>query len=281
MESSYRIYARLVRGNGWRITLTYALLAIELALELSRPWLWGLAINALLIANINGLYLAAGQHVLAVTFGTIRRRFDTRTFARIYARLAADVVLDQHARSADISYIAARARLSRELVDFLERDLYALVQGAFYLIGAVTVIHSMDASVSLACVSLMLPVTLLNMRYAKLTLHLNRGLNDRIEKEVASLVKANAARVQRHFLALTRWRVRLSDADANNFLATEIFILALILFALWRFTGTPAADAGGIFASMSYVGMFLAALDNIPRLIEQTSKIRDVVRRLG
>ena len=139
----------------------------------------------------------------------------------------------------------------------------------------------MDAIVSLACVSLMLPVTLLNMRYAKLTLHLNRGLNDRIEKEVASLVKANAARVRRHFLALTRWRVRLSDADANNFLATEIFILALILFALWRFTGAPAADAGGIFASMSYIGMFLAALDNIPRLIEQASKIRDVVRRLS
>ncbi len=112
---------------------------------LSRPWLWGIAINSLLMANINGLYLAAGQHVLSVAFGTIRRRCDTRTFSRIHARLAADVVLDQHARNVDISYIAARARLSRELVDFLERDLYSLVQGVFYLLGAAIAIRSIDA----------------------------------------------------------------------------------------------------------------------------------------
>lgn len=275
------IYKAMIRGNGWRLGFTYILLFAELGSEMLRPWLWGSAIDFLLRGEWHGIYIAVVQHMFSVAVGTLRRRFDTRTFAGIYGRFAADVVLRQRSRNTALSQISARARLSSELIEFAERDVQTIVNGFCHLFGSIVAMWFIDPLVALAGAALIVPIALLNVYYAKLALRFNGRLNNRIEAEVSALAHDGEIRVRRHYFALTRWRIKLSDAGACHFLRSETFVLPLVVFSLWRFTQAPGADAGSIFAGLSYVWMLIDALDTVPRCVEQLSKIRDVARRLN
>ena len=69
--------------------------------------------------------------------------------------------------------------------------------------------------------------------------------------------------------------MRISDSEALNFGAMELFVMALIAASLARSCGTTATP-GEIMAVLRYVWMFVDGLYGLPFLIQQTSRLRDI-----
>jgi hypothetical protein len=107
--------------------LTYGLFTLENALRLAQPLILGLAIDGLLDGSRRWLVLFAAQQLAQLVASACRRAYDTRTFAVLYTELATGLVVRQRASGVPVSQIVARSALSRELVDFLERDVPALL----------------------------------------------------------------------------------------------------------------------------------------------------------
>jgi ABC-type multidrug transport system fused ATPase/permease subunit len=272
--------ASLLRRYRWRLLFTYGLFNVESVLRLVQPYVLGMAINGLLEGSYRGLGCLVLQHVLLLVSETCRRMYDTRVFTRIYSDLAASVVLDPSRRDDEVTYVAALSTLSRQLVDFLEFHFPILMRAFYSLVGALIMLAWLDGVLVTFCLVLVLPAGALNLVYSRKSLTLSRGLHTEYEREVAVINRRRTEEVRGHFERMARWRVRLSDWGALTTGLMEWFILGLMIVVLLRSCTLGEATAGTIFAKFRYVLLFILALDDVPLLVEQTSRLRDILCRM-
>jgi hypothetical protein len=277
-----RLLRDLFRAERGPILLTYAVLNLEYLLGLVQLWVIGWAVNGLARASYRGLALFVAQHLAHLAVGTFRRRYDTRTFTRIYADLASRLVAEQRRRGLDTSRVAARSVLSREFVDFFETSIPLAIQTCYSVLGSLALLALYrDGLLVLGCLALVAPAALLNAAYGRRTLRLSAALHDELEREVDALERGEPAEVRGHYGRLARWRVALSDAEAGNFARMELFVLALLAVALVRSCRVPGTGPGDVLALLGYVLMFVSGLDGVPGLVQQASRLNDLGRRLG
>ncbi len=278
--NSSNLLASLFQRNRARILVTYALLVIEEILELLYPFILGIAINGLLEQNYQGLIIFACQVVLHLLVGVSRRMFDTRTYTRMYAQLASDTALQQHSNGIDLSHIAARSGMLQGFVDFFERDVSGMIQSVFAVLGAIIMLAFYDLWLVLFCVVLVIPIIVLNSFYAVKSERLSKGLNDELEHQLSALKSQDNKTISKHYSLLATWRIKLSDAEAQNFGMMQVFVLTLFVTTLLRL-GVLNLEPGSIFSVFSYILGFTAGLDKIPMLVQQLCRLKDVGKRLS
>lgn len=277
--TSANLLTTLFQRNRARILLTYTLLTIEEILELLYPFVIGVAINGLLEQNHTGLIIFACQVVLHLLVGVSRRMFDTRTYTRMYAQLATDTALQQHGNGIELSHIAARSSMLQGFVDFFERDVSAMIQSVFAVLGSAIMLSFYDLWLVLFCVVLVVPIFVLNSFYAVKSERLSKGLNDELEGQLSALESRDEKVITKHYSLLATWRIKLSDAEAKNFGMMQVFVLALFVTALLRLS-VLNLEPGSIFSVFSYILGFTTGLDKIPVLVQQLSRLKDVRKRL-
>jgi len=264
----------------WRFLATYGLFNLENLLRLAQPLVLGWAIHDLLQSSWFGLALFFGQHVLYLALSAARRINDTRCFTRIYAELASGLVLDQRGRQVEVSRVAARSALSREIVDFFERDVAIVLYILYSVIGALVMLIWADWVLVPLCLALLVPAYLLSRWTGRQSLLLNGRLNDQLEREVEIIERAEPAQVRGHYDLVRRWRIALSDRDALSFGVLELLIFGVMAAALVRICAQPGTDAGTIIAVFGYVLMYVTGIVNVPLLVQQFNRLRDISRRL-
>ncbi|MDZ4834010.1 MAG: ABC transporter six-transmembrane domain-containing protein [Candidatus Melainabacteria bacterium] len=271
---------RLFAEHRWRISATYLLSTLENFFNLLYPFATGMAINGLLKDEYFGLGLFLGTWMLHLAVGVLRQRYDTRVFCDIYAQLASRMVLSQHRAGVATTQIVARATLSREIVDFFERDIPLIITSLVSFVGAVIMLFFYDVQIGLACLALVMPISLLSRHYAKRTLHLNTQLNDQREREVAVLESGDPSQIKKHYNLLSIWQVRLSDAEATNWGMIESAMIGLAAWVIYRAVNLDDAGAGTIYAIIAYLWNFVSSLATVPFLVQQLSRLKDISHRV-
>ena len=245
------------------------------------PFATGLAINGVLEGEYWAIAWLVGCHLLMLISEVSFLRLDTRVFVRIYAAFASELVLAAHRHGLPPEQAAARASLSREYVEFFEKDIRDLLLSATGLIVGVLALLWFDAVIGALCALLLPPLYLVYRQLATRSAHLNKRLNDRLESEVGILQRARPALVKRHFLALGGWRVKLSDAEATAFAWMELAVIGLFVVALGRLAAEGTARAGDVYAIFAYIWRIVGMLDTVPVLVQRLVKIRDLDRRFA
>ena len=78
-----------------------------------------------------------GLHILV---GAARRVYDTWVFARIHAQIATGTIARQRTAGVGTTEIASRSVMSRELVDFFEREVPTIVTAGLGLVGGMAML---------------------------------------------------------------------------------------------------------------------------------------------
>ncbi|WP_268739093.1 ABC transporter six-transmembrane domain-containing protein [Luteimonas fraxinea] len=270
-----------VRRHRIRLVVAYATSTAGSVAGQLYPIATALAINGVLEGRYWAVLWLLVCHFSALVLEVAAKMLDTRVFTRLYADMASDLVIRSHEEGVDPSLIAARTSLSREYVTFLERDVPAVILAIVSLGVSLSALFWLDPVLASSCLLLFLPLYVINRWLAVRSLSLNAGLNDRLEHEVR-LVRAGGARqVRRHFTALSGWRVRISDAEAKAFGAMELTVIILFAVALWRLSETGNERPGDIYAIFAYLWKFVLALDQVPQLVQQLAKLKDLNGRLA
>jgi ABC-type multidrug transport system fused ATPase/permease subunit len=272
----------VIRTHRLRLASAYGLtIAAHLTGQLY-PLVTAFAINGVLAQDLRPVLALGVWHLLMMGLEVTAKMYDTRVFTRVYADLAGGFVERAHAGGTEPSVVAARAILTREYVDFLEKDVPGGLTALVGLATALIVLTSLDPVVGGACLVLIAPLILINVALGRRAVTLNRGLNDRLEREVGLLSRGRTSTVRRHFQALGAWRVRLSDSEARAFGLMEVCVIVLIGAALWRLGQGDAGGirAGDVYAVFSYVWRFVLALDQVPVTVQQIAKLKDLNGRM-
>ena len=273
--------AEVFRAERWRIALTYGVTLLENLFYLLYPWTIGLAIDGLLAGRgpmaILPLVVIWGLHIVV---GASRQVYDTWVFARIHARIATATIERQRLAGIDTTEIAARSTMSRELVDFFEREVPTLITAALGLVGGIAMLFWYDWLVGLVVTAWMVPVAVVYTAMGRRAHRLNMDLNDETEREVDLIHRSRFGPLASHFRRRGRLRVRLSNAEARSWAAVELFSITAVVLVILRMTALPGIQAGELYAMLAYVWRVLECLDQAPMLVQRFARLLDIRRRL-
>ncbi len=279
--SRFEIIRKMMQKHRTQLVITYVLFSLEMLGSLLRPFFLGEAINDLMKGSYRGLIVLSGVHFAWLVIGTLRHRYDTRTYSAIYTSLVTRF-LSRRIDQSEVSKLSAHSTLAREFVDFLEFDLVYVIEAIYNLLGSIILLYFYDRSVVLLCLAILLPVMGISYIYGKRMKKLNRRKNDELEQQVDIISSGDKKAIFKHFNNLRHWQIRISDQEAWNFGIMELMVLVIIAISLvltHRVMGTTIL-AGNLVGIYTYILKFVSGLDTIPYTVQRLSSLNDITRRI-
>lgn len=263
-----------------RLIATFSLVGLENLLMLIYPVFGGWAINAVIEGNVWQAMLYGLVVLLMWLVGATRRIADTRTFTRIYTEIAVPVVLEQRQREVPHSAVTARVTLSREFVSFFEEHLPIAATSLVSIFGACIMLLGLEFWVGVLAVGILALFLWLLPRFAAISENLYFRLNNCLERDNHFIQKGNERQLYQHYGLVARLRVLISNREASGYLCIGVAMSILFGFAFVHMTLKGFGNAGHIYSVSTYLWMFAMSLDDVPRLVEQYSNLKDIGQRV-
>lgn len=279
--SKFEILRKLMQKHRTQLVVTYVLFSLEMLGSLLRPFFLGNAVNDLIKGSYHGLIILSAVHVAWLVTGTLRHRYDTRTYSAIYTSLVTRF-LSRRIQQTEVSKLSAHSTLAREFVDFLEFDLVYVIEAGYNLLGSIIMLYFYDRSVVLLCLAILLPVMGISYLYGKRMKNLNRMKNDELEQQVDIISSGDQKAIFKHFNNLRHWQIRISDQEAWNFGIMELMVMIVIGIALLLTNAVPGQTilAGNLIGIYTYILKFVSGLDTIPYTVQRLTSLNDITRRI-
>lgn len=263
-----------------KLITTFSLVGLDNLLLLVYPVFGGWAINAVMDGNVWQAMLYGVVVLLMWIIGAARRAADTRTFTQIYTEIAVPVVLEQRKREVPHSAITARVALSREFVSFFEEHLPIAATSLVSIFGACMMLLILEFWVGVLAVAILALFLWLLPRFAAISENLYFRLNNRLERDNHLIRDGNERQLYRHYGWVAKLRVLISNREALGYLSIGIAMSVLFGFAFIHMTLKGYGSAGHIYSVSTYLWMFAMSLDDVPRLVEQYSNLKDIGQRV-
>ena len=263
-----------------KLITTFSLVGLDNLLLLVYPVFGGWAINAVMEGNVWQAMLYGVVVLLMWLVGAARRAADTRTFTQIYTEIAVPVVLEQRKREVPHSAITARVALSREFVSFFEEHLPIAATSLVSIFGACMMLLILEFWVGVLAVAILALFLWLLPRFAAISENLYFRLNNRLERDNHLIRDGNERQLYRHYGWVAKLRVLISNREALGYLSIGIAMSVLFGFAFIHMTLKGYGSAGHIYSVSTYLWMFAMSLDDVPRLVEQYSNLKDIGQRV-
>ena len=263
-----------------KLITTFSLVGLDNLLLLVYPVFGGWAINAVMEGNVWQAMLYGVVVLLMWIIGAARRAADTRTFTQIYTEIAVPVVLEQRKREVPHSAITARVALSREFVSFFEEHLPIAATSLVSIFGACMMLLILEFWVGVLAVAILALFLWLLPRFAAISENLYFRLNNRLERDNHLIRDGNERQLYRHYGWVAKLRVLISNREALGYLSIGIAMSVLFGFAFIHMTLKGYGSAGHIYSVSTYLWMFAMSLDDVPRLVEQYSNLKDIGQRV-
>jgi ABC transporter transmembrane region len=271
----------LMRQHVWPLSLTYLLTITENGVRLLYPFVIGLTIDAMLQGRTGMIGVLLVVWIAHLLIGLTRLVYDTHAFSRVYKDLVLRTVEAQRVNNVKPEVVAARVALSRELVDFFQFGVPALVTALVGLFGSVFMLARYDIVVGVMVLAVLLPITGMYFWFGRRSLRLHYMLNNQLEREISLVLVRPMASVARHLDRLRGWRIRISTGEAITWGIVDICSLVLCTAMLVRLTSQPSMTAGNIYAALAYLFDFSMAVSMLPQALQHAARVRDIWRRLA
>jgi len=262
------------------IMLTFLLLIMENVAKVLQPLVLGIAINDLINGSNDGLWLFCVLYGIGFVIGTLRRYYDTRAYTSIYTNVASDIAKIQNDKGIEVSAIAARSALVKELVDFFEHDVTQAFTSAISVVGALVMLALFDWWIFGGCLVAIIIIVLIYTFSTKRIYGYNIGLNDELEHRINVLEAREQTGIYNHFKKIAKWLVRMSDLETVNFSIIEAVLFVLAIYALYTSASAVNATAGEIFSVLTYVLEFSGGVFMLPIIFQQVIRLREISSRL-
>lgn len=276
----WKMLKHIAQTHRKRLLGTFSLVGLENLVMLVYPVFGGWAINAVIAGKVWQALLYALVVLLMWLVGAARRITDTRTFTRIYTEIAVPIVLEQR-RQVPHSAVTARVALSREFVSFFEEHQPIAATSVVSIFGACIMLLVLEFWVGVLAMCILTLFLWLLPRFASISENLYFRLNNSLERDNYFIRKGDERQLYRHYGLVARLRVLISNREAFGYLCVGVAMSILLGFAFVMMTLKGYGSAGHVYSVSTYLWMFAMSLDDVPRLVEQYSNLKDIGQRIG
>lgn len=190
-------------------------------------------------------------------------------------------MLEQRQRQVPHSAVTVRVSLSREFVSFFEEHLPIAATSVVSIFGACIMLLVLEFWVGVLAVCILALFLWLLPRFAAISENLYFRLNNSLERDNHFIRKGDRRQLYRHYGLVARLRVLISNREAFGYLCVGAAMGILFGFAFVMMTLKGYGSAGHVYSVSTYLWMFTMSLDDVPRLVEQYSNLKDIGQRIG
>ena len=270
------------------IVFATLLVVVENVAWILEPTLFGRVIDALIekaTGQASGPYLAPllvwiGVFLVNSGVGTLRRAVDPRIFLRIFTEIATEVARSAKQHGYSVSTTAARAELSREFISFAQYRVPEIIEQSISIVGAVIALMFFDWKIAATCLFIALPLIAIARQYNRNVIGLQRDLHDTREKAYDVFATNDPDQVHAYYTGQARAQVRIANWGAFNFGAMRLSLLMIFLVVLYIAIDLDDFSTGNIYAIVAYLWTFVTSSESLPELMESTTSLKDIARRL-
>lgn len=116
-------------------------------------------------------------------------------------------------------------------------------------------------------------------KYTKINDKLYFDLNNNLENEVNIIEKNNYTELQKHYNLLSKIRISISNREALSYFVIGVMMAFLFWITLYILS-LKNIEAGHIYAVITYLWTFAMSIDDMPRLVEKFSELKDIWERV-
>ncbi|MEG9481924.1 ABC transporter six-transmembrane domain-containing protein [Mannheimia sp. HC-2023] len=278
MARTIRTLKNIVKIHRSKLLATFSLVALENVLILLYPLVGSFAVNAVLAGNVFNALVYALVVLIIWVVGSARRAVDTRAFVRIYADLAIKAIINEKQKGTTSS-ATAHANLARQFVAFFEEHLPILITASFSIVGSVVMLLIIEFWSGVIALTILILFLLILPSYTRKNDRLYFKLNNRLENEVHTIERIRSAELVKHYDLLSKIRIAISNREAVSFLVIGI-VLSILFGVTLAILANKKVEAGHIYAVITYMWSFAMSLDDMPRLVEKFSELKDIGNRV-
>jgi hypothetical protein len=276
-----RGYLRFFLRHRWRIALTYLLSIAGAVFMLFYPYATGLAIDGALARDVMALLPLALMWAAHLAIDGFRQVYDTRTFTRVFAEAATDMVSTQKQDGRTTSEVAARVNMMEEFTWFLGANLPDIIIGLISPIGALVVLFTLSPIIGATALGLAVVALAFNgFLFAQVKAR-EATLNTLSEDSVTRIEAGDADGVRRHYGALGQAYIRISDLNALSWMAVQALGIVVLSFAIWQTGNIDKITPGEAYTLVAYVWRVLEGVFSIPGYARQLARLQDIWRRIN
>jgi ABC-type multidrug transport system fused ATPase/permease subunit len=273
------------------VLLTLSLVLLEHLAWIVEPALFGSVIDALIdrataketgLEALNALPLFLWILVFAVNSGTgvVRRIVDEKIYLRIYSELASGIASGGQKKQYTVSKTVALAQLSEQYIAFLQYRMPEIIDQVVSIGGAIIALAAFDWRISVACLTIVLPLSLITRVYSRKVSALQREYHDNYEATVDVFAKQSVEDVQHYYSRATTLKQSIANWGALNFGVMRVALLVIFLAVLYISIDLDAFSTGAIYSIVAYIWTFLTTSEYMPELMESWTSLEDISRRL-
>ena len=273
------------------ILVALSLVTIEYVAWIIEPAIFGKVIDALIeratadgpgIKSLNVLPLFLWSLVFVVNSGTgvVRRVVDQRIYLRIYSEIAIGVASGGQKRKLALSKTVARAQLSEQYINFLQYSMPEIIDQIISIGGAVIALALYDWRISVACLTIILPLLRISRVYSRNVSALQKEVHDNYETAFDVFARQSQDEVKAYYGKATVLKQKIANWGALNFGVLRFALLIIFIAVLYIAIDLDEFSTGAIYSIVAYLWTFITTSEYIPELMERWSSLGDISRRL-
>ncbi|MBE3667464.1 ABC transporter permease [Vibrio navarrensis] len=269
----------VIRFHPLKVAVTWLMVLAENVMLVLLPLFIGYAIDGVLNQHYHPLMLLALLLLVLVLISVARRFYDTRVYGSIRVKLAN--LVERNLRDLPISAKDARLTMSRELVDFLEKDLPSLLTAVVQLVATLVILSTFHVSLALCMLFSGLLMLVIYGAFHRTFTQLNGQFNDQVEQQVKLLSGVRLSALRGHFERLKQCEIKLSDTEAVVYGLIFMTLFGAVIVNLWMVSLLVEPSAGQVFSIVTYSLEFVETAVMLPITLQTLSRLTEISQRLN
>jgi ABC-type multidrug transport system fused ATPase/permease subunit len=273
------------------IILALSLVFLEHVAWIVEPAIFGKVIDALIqratwegaalrSLNVTPLYLWILVFAINSGTGVARRVIDERIYLRIYSDLAIGVASGGRKKQYTASKTAALTQLSEQYISFLQYRMPEIIDQLVSITGAVIALAAFDWRISVACLTIILPLIYVTGVYTRRVSALQKEYHDNFETTFDVFANQSVEQVKAYYQRVTSLKQRIANWGALNFGVMRVALLIIFIAVLYISIDLDDFTTGAIYSIVAYIWTFITTSEYIPELMESWTSLNDISRRL-
>jgi ABC transporter transmembrane region len=274
-------YLRYFLRYKYRIGLTYFATVLGSIFLFLYPYATGIAIDGALERNPIALLPLAifwGTHLIVDGF---RQVYDTRTFTKVFADAATEMVVEQKKTGQSTSEVAAHVNMMEEVTWFLGSTLPELVISLISPLGSLAVLFVLSPQIALATTALAVFAIAFNTWLFPSLKDRQTTINSLHEKSVSVINDGGQNEVSAHYESIGKAFVRISDLNAISWMTVQAIGIVVVAFGIWTAGGISKTTTGEAYALVAYIWRVLDGAFSVPSFAHQFARISDIWKRIA
>lgn len=273
------------------ILIALSLVVLEHVAWIIEPAIFGKVIDALIdrasaegaalsALNVTPLFLWILVFSINSGTGVVRRVVDERIYLRIYSELAIGVASDGRKNQYTVSKTVALTQLSEQYISFLQYRMPEIIDQIVSIAGAVIALAMFDWRISVACLTIILPLIYITGVYTQRVSALQKEYHDNFETTFDVFTTQSADDVKQYYAKATALKQRIANWGALNFGVMRVALLIIFIAVLYISIDLDNFSTGAIYSIVAYIWTFITTSEYIPELLESWTSLNDISRRL-